>query len=108
MDKILLEKEGTRKFQQLSRWNAVEYTIVTRKSIHAPYTDNVNSKDDKLFLTYFRRNNHITPLYKHAILSPPIILSDGTILSRYDPETGCYLEVASDNKKVRMYKEVTA
>ena len=108
MANIIVTKDGGRKFERISRWNIIEYTIVTRKSIHAPYTDNIGSNDDKLFLTYFKRNNHITPLYKHAVLVPPIVLSDGAILSRCDPETGCYLEVASDNKKVRMYKEVTA
>ena len=103
---MIAENGGTRKFERVSRWNAVDYTIITRKSIHAPYTDNVDSKDDKLFLTYFKQNNHIVPVNKYVVLPSAIKLTDGSVLSRYDSETGCYLEVAKDKSKIRIYKEI--
>lgn len=43
MGKIINEKNGTRKFERIGRWAALDYTIISRSSKFAKYADNYNS-----------------------------------------------------------------
>ena len=106
MPTIVEEKNGTRKFERITCWNKIDETLITRKSIHAPYADNPDSKGEKLFLTYFKLNNHITPLNKFGKLMTAVTLSDRSVISRQDTETGYFMEVNSSKDKVRLYKEI--
>lgn len=105
MSKILREKNGTRQFEKLTRWNTLDYTLVSRKSIFAKYADNLNSNDAKLCLTRFIFQNTWQPFNRYHKVDKPVMLSDLTVLSRQDSENpDMWLEVGDD--KVRVYKEV--
>ena len=106
--KTVKERNGTRQFKQLSRWCNLDYTIVTRRSLHAPYADNADSKDGTLNLTYFYINHNITPVNRFQKLEVPIMLQDLTVISRKDTKEGTnyYLEEDKKNNKVRLWAEV--
>lgn len=106
MAKIISEKNGTRKFTRYSRWNAVDYTIISKNHRFAQYADASQGDQAKLNLTYFRIGNTLYPLRKFARFDTPIILEDLSAISRIDPELGLLLELNADKTQVRLYKEV--
>ena len=103
---MIKEKDGIRYFERISRWNAIDYTVVSRNNRFAEYSDNYHTKDTKLNLTCFKYSNQTYPLEKFTKLAEPIILEDRTSLYRVDPETKTYLELSGDKEKIRLYKEV--
>lgn len=107
MDKVLSEKRGSRNFKQVSRWNGLDFTIVSRNSKFAQYTDNYLSKADRLNLTCFHFGSIVLPLRRFGKLDKPIELKDLVTLTRFDPETNLFLEINGDKSKVRLYREVT-
>ena len=106
MSKIFTEKGGTRKFERLSRWNLLEYTVISRNNRYAEYADNYDSKANKLNITLLRFITKMLPLRRFAKLDKPIILEDLSPLSRYDEETKLFLEMNSDKSKIRLYREL--
>lgn len=103
---MVKELQGDRKFEKLTRWNVLEDTIVSSKNKNAAYADVVNGNTDKLFLTYFTLQGKVTPFNRFTPLDTPIKLYDLSVLSRYDKETQCYLEVDNKNRKIRVWKEI--
>ena len=102
---MVKEIDGTRYFEQISQWRALDYTIVAKRNRFAQYADNPGA--DRLFLTYFRIDNkNIFPFNKFIELDQPIILADGTKLVRRDPETNEYLEFDKAQDRIRLYREV--
>lgn len=104
---VLQEKKGTRKFEKISRWNVLSYTTITRNNANAKYADNADSKNDKLFLTYFRLDNTVFPFRRFEKVAEPVMLSDLTRLVMKDSESNMWLEINATKDKVRMYKEVS-
>ncbi len=107
MAKLISEMNGTRKFELLSRWNSLEYTLISRNSKFAQYADNYRSNAEKLNFTYFKLRNTIYPLNKFARFDQSIVLSDFSTISRIDTETNLLLEITDDKRKVRLLKEIT-
>lgn len=107
MDNIFSEKNGTRKFERISRWNAIDYTIISRSNRLAQYADNYDSKDVRLNITCFKYGAKVYALKKFARFDTPIILEDRSTLSRLDTEDNLYLEINGLKTKVRLYREVT-
>ena len=108
MATLLNEKNGDRKFERLSRWNTLDYTLISRNNQFAAYADNYNSSDAKLNLTCFHVGTTLYPLRRFGKLDKPVSLDELSTISRYDPVTGFYLEINSDKSKVRLYREVAA
>lgn len=107
MNDTILEKNGTRKFEMISRWNAIDYTIISDNNRFAKYADNYGNKNEKLTLTFFKVRNHTYPLNMFAKLMEPIQLEDRSVLSRQSTENDSYyLEINSAKDKVRVYKEI--
>ena len=105
MSKVLRERNGTRQFEKLSRWNTLDYTLISRNSIFAKYSDDPNSKGAKLCLTRFIFQNNWQPLNRYHKVDKPIMLSDLTVLSRQDSDNpDIWLEMGED--KIRVYREV--
>ena len=108
MQQIIKERGGTRMFERVSRWNVVDYTIISNRNRFAQYADNAGTGTDKLTLTFFKLRNHTYPLNRFAKLVDKIQLEDLSVLSRQDTETGIfYIEVSPEKDKVRLYKEIT-
>lgn len=102
------EVNGSRKFERVSRWNVLNYTIISDHNRFAKYADNAGNKNEKLTLTYFKLRNQHYPLNKYGKLVTPIQLEDHSILSRQDVEDGIfYLEINATKDKVRLYREIT-
>ena len=102
------EVNGSRKFERVSRWNVLNYTIISDHNRFAKYADNAGNKNEKLTLTYFKLRNQHYPLNKYGKLATPIQLEDHSILSRQDVEDGIfYLEINATKDKVRLYREIT-
>ena len=106
MTNTVKAKNASRKFERISRWNSLEYTLVSRNNNYAQYADNFHSNDKKLNLTCFRLGTHHYPLNMFGKLSAPIALEDLGTISRVSPELGLFLELNSDKTKVRIYREV--
>lgn len=106
LGKVLVERNSGRKFERASRWNSVEYTIVSRKNRFAEFADNYNSDSDKLNMTWFKINNVMIPLNRFVRLDNNIILDDYSTITLHDPETHMFLEFNKDRSKVRLYNEV--
>ena len=53
MGKVLRERHGIRQFEKLTRWNTLDYTLISRNSTFAKYSDDPDSKGAKLCLTRF-------------------------------------------------------
>ena len=104
MGLIFNEKNGSRSFERVGRWNVVDYTIITRKSTFAKYAD--SQSGDKLWLTYFVPRGVMTPMKRFADLDAPIVLEDNIKLVKKDTEGDLFMETNSDNTKVRLYTEV--
>ena len=104
MGLVFKEKDGTRVFERSGRWNVVDYTIITRKSTYAKYADNEDG--DRLWLTYFKPHGVMMPMKRFAELDVPIVLEDNIKLVRKDTEDDFFMEISSDNTKVRLYTEV--
>ena len=103
---MLFERNGSRQFEKLSRWNKVIYTTISRKSIYAPYAEPDSNGGAKLWFNYFIVKEQTYPLRKFQKLDTPVILNDLTRLSMHDAETGMWLEVDEKNEKVRLYQEI--
>jgi len=109
MAESLKEKTGTRRFERISGWNLLDYTIIADRNRFAPYADNFGKKYEKLTLTYFRLRGRTYPLNMFGKLVDPVVLEDYTKLSRQNvEETTYYLEINSTKDKVRVYREVVA
>ena len=106
MGKVLSERHSSRKFERASRWNTIEYTIVSRKNRFAEFADNYDDGSDKLNMTWFKVNNTMFPVNRFIRLESNIILDDYSTLTRQDPETHMFLEFNKDKSKVRVYNEV--
>lgn len=105
MGKILNERNGSRRFERISRWNALDYTCITDNNKHAKYADNAGT-GQRLTLTYFRLGTHVYPL-KMFSKSAKIMLEDFATLSRQNIEDSTYyLEVNTEKDKVRLYREL--
>ena len=101
------EQNGDRLFERVSRWNVLNYTIISDHNRFAKYADNAGNKNERLTLTYFKLRNHHYPLNQYGKLVAPIRLEDNSILSRQDVENEVYyLEVNPTKDKVRLYKEI--
>lgn len=103
MSKVFKEKHGDKAYNRSGRWNVLEYTVISDKSVNAPYADNYGKGDKKLFLTYIKYMNKIIPINKFKDLPEPIELDDFVTLSKYSEELGYYLEVKGE--KVKVYWE---
>lgn len=106
MGKIINEKNGTRKFERIGRWTALDYTIISRSSKFAKYADNYNSDHIKLNITGFKHYNEYKPLNKFKLVEEPIDLDDFSRIVMKDTEDNLWLEVSPDREKVRLYREV--
>lgn len=107
MDQTFKEKAGGRVFTRVSRWNLIDYTIISAKNRLAGYADNYGTGGNKLNLTYFKFNNHTYPLNYFPKLVTPIQLEDHVTLSRKSTgEDEYYLEINETRDKVRLYKLV--
>ena len=81
LGKVLSERHSGRKFERASRWNTVEYTIVSRKNRFAEFADNYNDGSDKLNMTWFKVNNTMLPVNRFIRLESNIILDDYSTLT---------------------------
>lgn len=104
---ILKEVSSGRVFERISRWNVIDYTLVSRKNRLAPFADNYDDKNAaSLNLTCFKFDTKIHPLKQFETLATPIVLEDNTVLSSCASDKNMLLEVSPDGNKVRVYKEV--
>lgn len=107
MEEYIKERNGSRRFVRISRWNAIDYTIISKNNRFAQYADDAGSGKDKLAFTYFKLRNHTYPLNMFGKLVKSIELEDHTKISRQNVEDNNYfLEVSPDKTKVRVYKLV--
>ena len=105
MDPIIKEKKGVLAFTRISRWNNLEYTLVSSRSTMAEYADNYGSGDKKLNLTIFKFRNHTYPLNRFAKLVDPITLEDGSVITRrYTTNKDYYAEISEDKTQIRLYR----
>ena len=96
MGKVLRERNGTRQFEKLTRWNTLDYTLISRNSTFAKYAD------DPCSIVF---QNTWQPFNRYHKVDKPIMLSDLTVLSRQDSDNpDIWLEVGTD--KIRVYREV--
>ena len=102
---MLEERNGSRHFERISRWNRVMYTTISRKSTYAPYAEPDSNKGDKLWFNYFVVKAQTIPIRQFQKLDNPVILDDRTCLSMKDPNSDLWLEVDAVNEKVRLYQE---
>ena len=105
---IKRERKGNRQFEQMSRWNTLEFSTITRSSTLAKYADPSSSNGAKLFITYFERDGKKYPINRFEKLNPPVLLEDLTRLTLKDTESNYWLEINEDKDKIRVYKEVTS
>lgn len=103
---MIKERNGVRMFEKMSRWNTLEYSIITPKNINAKYADNANSGNKNLFITYFKRDGKIYPINRFEKLDAPVMLEDLSRLVMRDTESEYWLEVDKSKDKVRVYKEI--
>ena len=101
---IVKERNGNRVFEKITRWNVLEDTIVSPKNRFAAYADNADSGNNKLFLTAFTVRGKILPFNRFKKLETPILLEDMSNLVRYDEETGYYMEVNNEDRKIRIWE----
>ena len=100
------ERNGLRRFERVSRWNAIDYTIISDRNKLAQYADNYGT-GEKLALTFFKWNGHIYPLGMFGKLMEPITLEDFTHLHRQSVvDCDYFLEVDTKKEKVRLYRGV--
>ena len=105
MEEFIKERNGGRRFERISRWNLIDYTIISKNNRFAQYADDADSGKDKLAFTYFKLRNHTYPLNMFGKLMESIELEDHTKISRQNVEDNNYfLEVSPDKTKVRVYK----
>lgn len=97
------ERNGNRVFEKITRWNILEDTIVSPKNKFSAYADNANSNNNKLFLTICTIRGKVIPFNRFEPLETPILLEDMSNLVRYDKETGYYMEVNKENRKIRVW-----
>ena len=103
---MLLERNGSRQFEKISRWNKMIFTTISRKSIYAPFAEPNSNGGAKLWFNYFIAKDQTFPLRKFKKLDTPVMLNDLTRLTMCDPDAGLWLEVDEENEKVRLYQEI--
>jgi len=103
---MIKERNGNRQFEKMSRWNSLEFTIITPNSVNAKYADNAGSGNKNLFITYFKRDGKIYPLNRFEKLEKPLMLEDLSRLVMRDTESNYWLEMDSKKDRVRVYKEI--
>lgn len=103
---MIKERNGNRQFEKMSRWNSLEYSIITPNNANAKYADNVGSGNKKLFITYFKRDSQIYPINRFEKLETPVMLEDLSRLVMRDTESDYWLELDSNKEKIRVYKEI--
>lgn len=107
MAALIKERNGNRVFERICRWNIIDYTIVSKNNRFVKYADSFENTE-KYPLTYFKLRHDTYPYNRYSKLPNNIYLEDLSILSRQDVEdTSYFLEVNSDNTKVRLYREIT-
>lgn len=107
MVNYIKERNGSRMFEKISGWNAIDYTIISDRNKFAKYADNAGSKTEKLTLTFFRIRKQIHPLTQFEKLVTSIQLEDFSVLTRRHIEDDKYfLEFNADKEKVRLWKIV--
>lgn len=106
MAKVVSQRSGSRKFEVISKWNTIAYTVISRHHRFAEFADNYSSKDASLNLTYFKVGTITYPLNRFNTISPIIQLDDFSKLSRYDNETKLFLAFNDNMSKVKIYKEI--
>lgn len=105
---MIKERNGTKQFEKMSRWNSLEFDTISRRSSFAKYADPSSSNGAKLFITYFERDGKKFPINRFEKVNPPVLLEDLTRLTLRDTESNYWLEINEDKDKIRIYKEITA
>jgi len=106
MSSLVKERNGGRRFERISRWNNLDYTIIADNNRFAKYADNAGT-GKKLTLTYFRWKNQRYPFNMFGKLIKPMVLEDFSTISRQSVEDcKVFLEVNATKDKVRLYREV--
>ena len=103
---MVKERNGRRSFEKMSRWNSLEYSLVSPRNVNAKYADNPNSGCRQLSITFFRRNGKIYPLKRFKQLDKPIVLEDFSVITMKDTESDYWLEIDKDADKIRVYEEI--
>lgn len=106
MGNIVKERNGSRMFQKMSRWNTLEYSTISDKSSLAKWADPDSSGGARLFITYFTRDDKKYPITRFEKLNPPVMLENLSRLTLKDTESDYWLEVNEGKDKIRVYKEV--
>ena len=106
MRRLLKEKNSSRVFESTSRWNEIQYTVISANNENAKYADNYGKGDKKLFLTYIRFMTKVVPIKKFSKLSDPIKLEGGVVLTQVNEDGTYFLEEDKKNDRVRVYWEV--
>jgi cyanate lyase len=103
----LTEKNGIRRFERISRWHTLTDTIISKHNRMVAYADEADKGKDRLWITCFVHGSKTFPIRRYAAISPAIVLSDRSVLSRQDIEDDSFfIEINSDNSQVRLYKEI--
>lgn len=103
---MIKERNGGRRFERISRWNSLDYTLIADKNKFAKYADNTGT-NQKLTLTFFRLGSRRYPLNMFSKLVKPIHLEDFSTITRQSVEDSVYyLEINPEKDKVRLYREV--
>ena len=103
---MIQERSGSRYFEKRSRWNVIDYTVISSNNINAKYGDKVGSDTNRLFLTYFKFGEKVYPLNRFKKLDTPVMLEDLTRLTLKDSESNYWLEMNETKDKVRVYEEI--
>ena len=103
---VIKERNGLRRFERVSRWNAIDYTIISDRNKLAQYADNYGT-GEKLTLTFFKWSGHTYPLGMFGKLVESIMLDDFTQLTRQSVvDCDYFLEINPTKDKVRLYRKV--
>jgi len=100
------ERNGSRVFEKMSRWNTLEYSTISTKSTLAKWADPDSASGARLFITYFIRDDKKFPINRFEKLDPPVMLEDLTRLSLKDTESDYWLEINETKDKIRVFKEI--
>lgn len=103
---MVKERNGSRVFEKMSRWNSLEDSIITPNNANAKYADNAGSGNKNLFITYFKRDGKIFPINRFKKLDAPIMLEDLSRITMKDTESDYWIEINETKDKVRVYREV--
>lgn len=103
---MVRERNGARFFEKMSRWNSLEYSLISPRNVNAKYADNHENGCKQLPITYFRRGGKMYPLKRFRKLDKPIVLEDFSVISMKDTGSDFWLEVDEKADKIRVYQEI--